>query len=38
MDYSSIAISLLIVSYGIIEYRRREASHKAAMKHIASGE
>jgi hypothetical protein len=38
VDYSAIAISLLIVLYGIIEYRRREASHKAAMKHIAGGE
>lgn|GEM_PF-3467876 len=33
MDFSSIAISMLIVSYGVIEYRRREARHRGAMEN-----
>ena len=38
MDYSSPAISLLIVLYGVHEYRRRENAHSAAMEHLRRGE
>jgi hypothetical protein len=38
MDYSSPAISLLIVWYGVYEYRRRERVHSAAMEHLRCGE
>jgi high-affinity Fe2+/Pb2+ permease len=38
MDYTSPAISLLILWYGVYEYRRREKAHRAAVKHLGSGE
>ena len=38
MDYCSPAISLLIVWYGVYEYRRRERVHGAAMEHLRCGE
>jgi hypothetical protein len=38
MDFSSPAISLLIVLYGVYEYRRRENMHSATMEHLRRGE
>jgi high-affinity Fe2+/Pb2+ permease len=38
MDYSSVVISLLVVSYGVYEYRRREKSHRATMELLTRGE
>jgi high-affinity Fe2+/Pb2+ permease len=37
MDYSSPVISLLIVWYGVYEYRRREKAHSAAMENLRHG-
>jgi high-affinity Fe2+/Pb2+ permease len=38
MDISSVIISLLIVWYGVYEYRRREKAHSVAMEHLRRGE
>jgi len=37
MDLSSPAISLLIILYGVFEYRRREKAHGAMVEKIRSG-
>jgi len=38
MDFDSIVISLLIVCYGLYEYRRREKAHSAALERLRRGE
>jgi hypothetical protein len=38
MDYTSPVISLLILMYGVGEYRRRDRMHSAAMDRLARGE
>ena len=34
----SVVISLLIICYGVYEYRRREKAHRAIMEHLTRGE
>jgi hypothetical protein len=38
VDYSSTLISLLIILYGLYEYRRRERAHSAALERLSRGE
>jgi hypothetical protein len=38
MDYTSPAISLLILMYGVGEYRRRKKRHAVAMEQLTRGE
>jgi hypothetical protein len=38
MDFSSPAISVLIIWFGVYEYRRRETLHGEVMEHLRRGE
>jgi sterol desaturase/sphingolipid hydroxylase (fatty acid hydroxylase superfamily) len=38
MDFSSPAISLLIIWFGVHAYRRREKAHRAEMERLRHGE
>ena len=38
MDYSSLAITIAIIAYGVVAYRRRERLHRAELALVRRGE
>jgi hypothetical protein len=38
MDYGSLAITIAIIVYGVVEYRRRERLHRTELALVRRGE